>query len=53
MFILLILFFIVFVVSYVYIIYKLKIQDDEIETLYDKYASAFANSFESRKNKNA
>lgn len=45
MFILLILFFIIFVVSYVFIIYKLKLLDDEIDTLYDKYAEALANSF--------
>ncbi|CCZ17437.1 unknown [Clostridium sp. CAG:780] len=45
MFILLILFFIVFVISYVFIIYKLKLLDDDINTLYDKYAEALANSF--------
>ena len=45
MFILLILFFIIFVVSYVFIIYKLKLLDDDINTLYDKYAEAIANSF--------
>lgn len=45
MFILLILFFIIFVVSYVFIIYKLKLLDDDINTLYDKYAEALANSF--------
>ena len=45
MFILLILFFIIFVVSYVFIIYKLKLLDDDINTLYDKYAEAIASSF--------
>lgn len=45
MFILLILFFIIFVVSYVFIIYKLKLLDDDINTLYDKYSEAIANSF--------
>lgn len=45
MFILLILFFIIFVVSYVFIIYKLKLLDDDINTLYDKYSEAIASSF--------
>lgn len=45
MFILLILFFIIFVVSYVFIIYKLKLLDDDINTLYDKYAEVIASSF--------
>ena len=45
MFILLILFFIIFVVSYVFIIYKLKLLDDDINTLYDKYSEAIADSF--------
>lgn len=45
MFLFLILFFIFFVVSYVYLIYKLKLQDDEIESLYDKYAGYIENSF--------
>lgn len=45
MFLLLILFFIIFIVSYVFIIYKLKLLDDDINTLYDKYAEAVANSF--------
>lgn len=46
MFILLILFFIVYVVSFVYIIYKLKLQDDDIEILYDKYAKYISDSFQ-------
>lgn len=45
MFLFLIIFFIVFVISYVYLIYKLKLQDDEIETLYDKYSSYIENTF--------
>lgn len=45
MFLFLILFFIIFVISYVYLIYKLKLQDDEIETLYDKYANYIENTF--------
>lgn len=45
MFLFVIIFFIVFVVSYVYLIYKLKLQDDEIESLYDKYAGYIENSF--------
>ena len=46
MFFLLILFFIVYLVSFVYIIYKLKLQDDDIEILYDKYAKYIADSFQ-------
>ena len=30
---------------YVFIIYKLKLLDDDINTLYDKYAEAVASSF--------
>lgn len=45
MFFILILFFIIYVVSYVFVIYKLKLLDDDINTLYDKYSSYIANSF--------
>lgn len=45
MFILIILFFIVFVVSDVLIIYKIKLLEDDIETLFDKYSSYIADSF--------
>lgn len=46
MFLLLVLFFIVYVVSFAYIVYKLKLQDDDIEILYDKYAKYIADSFQ-------
>ena len=46
MFLLLVLFFIIYVVSFAYIVYKLKLQDDDIEILYDKYAKYIADSFQ-------
>lgn len=52
MFLFLILFFIFYVISLVYFIYKLKLQDDDIEILYDNYSKYIENSF-NRGDKNA
>ena len=51
MFLLLMLFFVIFLVSYVFIIYKLKLIDDDIETLYDKYSEYISSSFLERRDK--
>lgn len=52
MFLFVILFFIVYVISLVVLIYKLKLQDDDIETLYDNYSKYIEDSF-NRGGKNA
>ena len=39
------LFFITFILSFVYLFYKLKLLDDDIETLYTKYSDYISNSF--------
>ena len=45
MFLFMILFFIIYVISLVILIYKLKLQDDDIETLYDNYSKYIEESF--------
>ena len=45
MVVLLLLFFICYVFSVVYFIYKLKVQDDDINTLYDNYFKYIEGSF--------
>ncbi len=45
MFIFLIIFFIIFCISYIYLIYKVMLLEDDIETLYDKYSKYIEDSF--------
>lgn len=45
MFILLILFFMLYVISFVCLFYKIKLQDDEIESLYDRVYSHIQSDF--------
>lgn len=45
MFIFVLIFFIVYVISFVYLIYKIKILEDDIDTLYDNYSSYIEKSF--------
>lgn len=52
MFIFLIIFFIVFCISYVFIIYKVMLLDDDIEILYDNYSKYVEDSFKRGDKKN-
>lgn len=52
MFIFVLIFFIVYVISFVYLIYKIKILEDDVDTLYDNYSAYIENSF-NRRNKDA
>lgn len=45
MFILLLVFFIIFVISFVYLFYKIKVIEEDIEALYDTYFTFVENSF--------
>lgn len=45
MIILLLIFFIIYVISYVFLFYKIKVIEEEIETLYDTYFKFIDNSF--------
>ena len=45
MFILLLVFFIVFVISFVFLFYKIKVIEEDIEALYDTYFTFVENSF--------
>lgn len=45
MFILLLVFFIVFVISFVFLFYKIKVLEEDIEALYDTYFTFVENSF--------
>lgn len=45
MFLFMILFFIIYVVSLICIIYKFTLQDDDIECLYDNYNGYISDSF--------
>ena len=45
MFLFMILFFIIYVISLVVLIYNLKLQDDDLETLYDNYSKYIEESF--------
>ena len=45
MFILLLVFFIIFIVSFVYLFYKIKVIEEDIEALYDTYFTFVENSF--------
>ena len=51
MFIFIIIFFIIFFISFVYFFYKIKMLEDDVESLYDNYIRYIENSF--RRNKNA
>lgn len=50
MFIFIILFFIIYVVSFVYLFYKINLLEDDVETLYDNYSDYIKNNFRSDKN---
>lgn len=45
MFILLLVFFIVFVICFVYLFYKIKVIEEDIEALYDTYFTFVEKSF--------
>lgn len=45
MIILLLVFFIIYVISYVFLFYKVKVVEEDIEALYDTYFTFIGNSF--------
>lgn len=45
MIILLLIFFIIYVISYVFLFYKIKVIEEDIEALYDTYFTFVSNSF--------
>lgn len=49
MFIFVLVFFVVYVISVVYLLYKLSIAEDDIEILYDNYSKYVESSFKRRK----
>ena len=52
MFVFLIIFFIVFCISYIFLIYKVMLLDDDIEILYDNYSKYVEDSFKRGDKKN-